>query len=270
MKKLTEKTVIEILWTGGFDSSFRVVQLSMLPVIIQPYYLSDQRPSENMELNAIEEISKKIKKKPATQCEILPLKYIKESERIIAKEISESYRQIRKNHYLGSQYDWLGCFASKHKGIELTIEKDDTAIKLINRLGRLLKIPDEFHGDYYVIDIENSSKEINSLFEHFHFPLASMTKLELKKKYIDWGYEDIMNLTWFCYSPIDGEPCGQCNPCKYTIKDGLKERFSKKALRRYWRRKYFSPVLKFESRIIKITKRVIGKIRSYSQRRGDK
>jgi len=102
----------------------------MLPVIIQPYYLSDQEPSEKMELNAIEEISKLIKKKPATQCELLPLKYIKGSERIIAEEISESYRQIRKNHYLGSQYDWLGCFASKHMGIELTIEKTITPINL--------------------------------------------------------------------------------------------------------------------------------------------
>jgi len=62
---LTEKKVIELLWSGGFDSSFRVTQLSMLPVIIQPYYLSDFRLSENMELNAIEEISKLLKQKPA-------------------------------------------------------------------------------------------------------------------------------------------------------------------------------------------------------------
>ena len=261
---------IEILWTGGFDSSFRVSQLSMLPVMIQPYYLSDQRPSENMELNAIEEISKIIKKKPATRCEILPLKYIKESERIISKEISESYWQIRKNHYLGTQYEWLGCFASKHKGIELTIEKDDTAIKLINRLGRLLKIPDELHGDYYIIDVEHSPKEINSLFEHFRFPLADMTKQEMKNKYIEWGCDDIMELTWFCYSPIDGKPCGQCNPCKYTIEDGLKERFSKKALRRYRKQKYFSPILKLESKILKITKKAIRKIRSYGQKLGDR
>ena len=242
----------------------------MLPVIIQPYYLSDQRPSENMELNAIEEISKIIKKKPATQCEILQLKYIKESERIIAKEISDSYRQIRKNYFLGSQYDWLGCFASNHRGIELTIEKDDTAIKLINKLGRLLKIADEFCGDYYIIDIEHSSKEIISLFEHFRFPIADMTKKVMKSKYIEWGCNDIMDLTWFCYSPIDGEPCGQCNPCRYTIEDGLNKRFSKKALRRYWTRKYFSSILKFESRILKIAKRVIGKIRYYCQRMGDK
>lgn len=260
------KKAIEILWTGGFDSTFRVVQLSMLPVIIQPYYLSDQRPSENMELNAIEEISKIIRMKPATHCEILPLKYIKECERIIAKEISESYRQIRKNHYLGSQYDWLGCFASNHRGIELTIEKDDIATKLINKLGRLLIVTDEFYGNFYIINTENSPKEIISLFENFHFPLADMTKLEMKSKYIEWGCEDIMNLTWFCYSPIDEEPCGKCNPCKYTIEDGLKERFSKKALRRYWMRKYLSPLLKLESRILKITKKVIRKIKSYSLR----
>ena len=36
------------LWTGGYDSSFRMVQLSKSNVMIQPYYLSDKRKCEKM------------------------------------------------------------------------------------------------------------------------------------------------------------------------------------------------------------------------------
>lgn len=33
--------IVNILWTGGLDSSFRVIELSQMEVIIQPYYIID-------------------------------------------------------------------------------------------------------------------------------------------------------------------------------------------------------------------------------------
>ena len=36
---------VKVLWTGGFDSTFRVTQLSRMDVEIEPYYLSDGRLS---------------------------------------------------------------------------------------------------------------------------------------------------------------------------------------------------------------------------------
>ena len=32
---------VHVLWTGGFDSSFRLVQLSKYQVNVQPYYVKD-------------------------------------------------------------------------------------------------------------------------------------------------------------------------------------------------------------------------------------
>ena len=49
--------IVEIFWTGGFDSTFRIVQLSRCNVTIQPYYISDNRKSEKNELKAIEQIT---------------------------------------------------------------------------------------------------------------------------------------------------------------------------------------------------------------------
>jgi hypothetical protein len=42
-----------------------------------------------------------------------------------------------------------------------------------------------------------------------------------------------MELTWFCHRPIRGEPCGVCNPCIYTIQEGLGVRVPASGRRRY-------------------------------------
>ena len=71
------------------------------------------------------------------------------------------------------------------------------------------------------------------LFGNQHFPLADYTKLQMKAEYSAMGLSDVIDKTWFCFTPIDGKPCGCCNPCKYTIEEGMTERFTKKALNRY-------------------------------------
>ena len=253
---MAEKKVIELLWTGGFDSTFRVVQLSMLPVRIQPYYIRDNRRSEGMELKAMEEISRSLKHKPVTQCEFLPLKLIQMDERVISQKITDAYERIKKQRHLGSQYDYMGRFASAHPGIELGVLKGDHWKDMVDKFGKLLLKSDKDIGEYYVVDTEHSDDNLNILFQHFRFPLASMTKLDLKKKYIDLGYEDIMLLTWFCHTPIGGEPCGKCIPCELAIDAGLKERFSNTALRRYWLHKFISPIKKIKSRLINKIKSV--------------
>jgi len=68
------KALVKVLWTGGFDSTYRMVELSRHDVIVQPYYLSDKiRRSKNLELRAMSEISEDIENDPGTRCRILPL-----------------------------------------------------------------------------------------------------------------------------------------------------------------------------------------------------
>ena len=248
---MAKMRTIKILWTGGFDSTFRIVQLSRLPVTIQPYYVANNRLSEKMELSAIKEIIEKIKAKPETQCRLLPPIYIQVNKYPGSEEVTEAFNKIKYHRHIGYQYEWLACFAKDHPGIEIGILVSSSWRKLLDLFGKLIVKSDEVIGDYYVVDTKHSSDDFNILFQNYHFPLAFMTKLDLKKKYIEWGCEDIMRLTWFCHSPIDGSPCGECNPCKQTIEDGFKERFSKKALRRYWKRKMFSPFKKIKKRVLR-------------------
>ncbi|MEE0675648.1 MAG: 7-cyano-7-deazaguanine synthase [Ruminococcus sp.] len=229
---MSNKREIEIFWTGGFDSSFRVCQLSRFDVTITPYYMSNKRPSEQRELNAINTIKEKLLKDPRTKATFNPLVYIPYESRKTNEAVTNAYNKLRKLEYLGNQYIFLGIFALEHKGIELSIQNGGNAKRFIQNHGTLIEVEDEC-GNYFVLDKENSEPECYELFGQYHFPIMAYTKKQIKQKYIEMGLEDIINDTWFCYLPINGKPCGFCNPCRYAIEQGMTERFTDAAIRRY-------------------------------------
>ena len=228
------KKTVEILWTGGYDSTFRIVQLSKLPVIVKPYYLQDNRGiCEEMELLAVKKITEIIKNKPGTQCDLLDLEIIPINKRIYDSEITRAYNKFKEQFGLGSQYEWLACFAKIHPGIELSLENcESPGSSALKKYVALKTINDPQTGKYSILDEEKSQKDAVVLFKDYHFPILDLTKLEMKDEYIRYGCEDVMNLTWFCFTPVNREPCGLCNPCKITINEGLRWRFSPAALKR--------------------------------------
>ena len=226
--------IVELLWTGGYDSTFRIVQLSKLPVVIKPYYLQDNRGiCEEKELQAINEISESLKNKPDTRCDLLDIEIVPIKDRTVDKDISAAYSKLQKQFNLGSQYEWLACFAKMHKGIEISLEKcESPSFRAFNKYIVLERINDPQIGEYLMVDENKSQKDTVILFKDYHFPIFEFTKLQMKDEYIRLGCEDIMNLTWFCFTPINGKPCGICNPCNITINEGLTWRFSESALKR--------------------------------------
>ena len=226
------KKQVEIFWTGGYDSTFRICQLSQKNVIIIPYYMS-QRSSEEYELNAINKIRNKLLNNKNTKAEIREIiivdgdKYLNED-----KQTNIAHEEILKKDFLGRQYIYLANFAKSHKGVELSIHKDDVAIRIINKYGSL-KIENSEYGEYFIIDRQQSNENIIKLFGDEHFPLAQYTKLQMRDEFIKMGLEDIIDDTWFCYHPIDGKPCGECLTCAFAIQEGMSFRFSEEALQRY-------------------------------------
>lgn len=235
-----EKKTINVFWTGGWDSTFRILQLSDKPVIIQPYYLKDNRKSEQQELDAIKNLTEKILALKATQCTINPLITLKVSEiekdlEITAayKQLFNEYKQVTNGEKLGTQYEWLARFSKNIDTLELGIEKDSRPSVVIEKFGEFEKKEDPFRGKYSIINKNKSSEVINKIFGNYHYPLLNFSKLQMKKIAEDLGYITIMNQTWFCHRPIHKKACGKCNPCMQTIEFGLKYRFSKIALIRY-------------------------------------
>ena len=231
---------INIFWTGGWDSTFRILQLAEKKVTIQPYYLKDNRKSEKLELNTIKILTEEILKLNTTKCEINELISIGVSEIENDNDITLSYEKIRKEfklisngQKLGSQYEWLARFSKNIDNLELGIEKGSKVIDIINTFGELKKNTKTTKGEYFFINEQNSSKDLIKVFGNYHYPLLNFSKLKMKKIAEKNGTIDLMNKTWFCHKPKNDQPCGGCNPCMQTIEFGLKYRFKNKALFRY-------------------------------------
>lgn len=247
---------VHVLWTGGFDSSFRLVQLSKYQVNVQPYYVKDNRLCEANELAAIAGIYKDIESNLETQCRLHPLKIYQVSEIEEDVRITESFKRLRAETGLGTQYDWLARLAKQIPGLELGLEKANSSIarKCIDKFGKVKKVTE---GDisFCILDGEHSSKDLINVFGQFHFPLPlfEKTKLEILQEYKKLGYEQTIRKTWFCHRPINNEPCGFCNPCVSTMQEGMGFRLSAEGRKRYKYRLFY----RTKSRLLGAAKRFI-------------
>lgn len=231
------KKQINILWTGGLDSTYRVLELSMQDVTIQPYYLASVNPSTDREIQTIRELTEALKRRNETKCELLPVKVI-DGETIASNEaIYHAWERLYEKTQLGSQYEFIARFAAQHNLIlELGIEKDPKE----STIQRCL----DLNGGAVVKDgcvmAHCDMEDMRLLFSNMRFPLPlfEMTKQDEIAKYKEWHAEEILSMIWFCYHPVNGKPCGLCDPCKTYIEVGLGSMIPRKRLVLYYIRKY--------------------------------
>jgi hypothetical protein len=212
----------KILWTGGWDSTFQLLHLLFSENrCVEPYYLLDEgRQSTGTELLAMKRIRKKIFEidEPAAAL-LLPTKYFAVSAIPSNPAITQAYDIIRNDNFIGTQYDWLPRFCEHHgiSRLQLCIHKDDKAAVVVEPLSsgtphdkRSCQIANKYVGTNEYI-----------LFKYFDFPILGLTKTDMASIASQRGWTPIMEMTCFCHRPIRGKPCGRCNPCKYTIEEGL-------------------------------------------------
>ena len=196
--------MINILWTGGWDSTFRVLQASLTQKLeVQPHYVVDpERPGSQMELDAIATISRRANARGAL---ILPLICINKADIPERQAITQALLEMRGEDNVGLQYDWLARYADTlGSPIELAIHKDDKAHALL----------------------AGQDPAQNAVFRYFQFPVFDMTKVEMQSIARREGFLDLLELSWFCHRPIHGRSCGVCGPCCYTRDEGLGHRIS--------------------------------------------
>lgn len=224
---------INILWTGGFDSTYRVCQLSLLEVEIQPFYIRLKRESEPYELKAIADITGVIRKNKATKCTLLPLAIINQDEILPDEDIKNSMKELCKRGRLGTQYDELTRFA-RQNGIKLEVGFELNPSTRVRGLfeGIMKKETIPLRGgevfEFLELDGDKCPKDVMNIFGNFRYglPLYWMTKLQVMDSYKEMGYEEVISLTWFCAHPLNGKPCGLCTPCEEAMLAHMNFRFS--------------------------------------------
>lgn len=227
-----------LLWTGGWDSTFRLLELLLVqrrPV--KTYYVAGRRRSTSVELPTMQRIAAQIPRAvPAARDLLAPTRIIDIDEVNADEEISACVARLRARSYLGAQYDVLARFASQARppgGLELTIHRGDRAALLL----RPHVVQHHEHHEF-VWRLKPQCLDADLLpFAAFSFPLMQRTKLQMQRIARRRGHAAIMEMTWFCHKPTpEGQPCGDCNPCRYTIEEGMGRRLPMRSRLRYHRR----------------------------------
>jgi 7-cyano-7-deazaguanine synthase in queuosine biosynthesis len=203
------KEPVKLLWTSGWDSTFQLLRLLLFEKKpVQPYYLiDDNRASHKAEIIAMDKIRQKLNELyPYTKDLLLPTEYYRVSEIAPDSDISEAFKRLTKNTFMGIQYEWLARYLSQFniKNIQLGIHKDDKANILRNK--------------------NEEGTDEQKIFGYYTFPLMGVSKLKMQETSKEQGWDNIMEMTWFCHKPKKNNPCGKCNPCRYTIEEGMARR----------------------------------------------
>jgi len=219
-----DKENVNLLWTGGWDSTFQLLQLLIIQRCqVTPFYLLDeQRMSTGVEILTIKRIKNRLLKDyPHTRELLQPTKFFSVADISPDSEITEAYQSILKEKFIGCQYDWIPRFC-KESGVtdmQLCIHRDDKAHFVLDKFVR--KNPSDCQE---VFQVDQKFEETNeyAVFRYFSFPIFQLSKIQMSAIAKKQGWENIMGLTWFCHAPrINMKPCGVCNPCLYTLQEGL-------------------------------------------------
>ena len=211
-----------VLWTGGWDSTFRVIQLYRLGATIQPIYVIDyNRISSSKELDVVEELSNSIPSKfSKSKGQILPLKIINRQDIPTNLFLKLIHKPLKTKNKIGKQYYWLACLAKKYKyeNLELSLHNED--LDKFFLLNQLIEFKDGKLGLNWKINPKKVGFSRKHLFANMTFPLVTITKPEMKTIAETHNFIDLMELTWFCHKS-NNKPCGKCNPCKQYVRDGF-------------------------------------------------
>jgi hypothetical protein len=202
MEQSSNETV-NLLWTGGWDTTFRLLQLLLLhKKKVQPYHIIDaDRLSTGAEIRAMRDIKKQLlERHPQAGARLLPTIFKDLADIPPNPGLAGAFKEIKKHSSLDRQYEWLANFCAETgiEEIELSVHRDDQACQVLQPFVEQTGAGDE---PDYRLDETASRSEVYALFHCFTFPLFSLTKLDMQATARKEGFEDLMHLTWFCRRP---------------------------------------------------------------------
>lgn len=227
-----------LLWTGGWDSTFHLLRLLLVYRIqVTPYYLlRERRPSTPIEIATMDRIRNALAMRhPHTRNALQPTRFFDVEHLAPSAAITDAYERTLQKTFLGRQYEWLAWFCAQEgiEEIELCIHRDDKAHAVIAPYVR--EVDGAGYRTYrfdlrHVAGAPADVADLALLFRHFGFPLFEVTKMEMAREATARGWQDLMEMTWFCHSPLrNQQPCGCCHPCLYTIEEGLGYRLPRRS-----------------------------------------
>jgi hypothetical protein len=234
---LQDSQPVHLLWTGGWDSTFRLLYLLIkLNKTVQPHYIIDaDRRSTSEELfvrNKIVDLM--VSRFPETKGRLCPSIFYDKTEIPDMPDVTASYARLRQCVPIGSQYEWMAkyCKMQGLQQVETCIHTGGTANKLLDPM--VVKT-EEVDDHYYSVDSQYKNTDEYNVFGYYRFPVYDVHKVDMEKVARDYGWMDMMKITYFCQRPMaDHSPCGRCHPCGMVMKEGMTWRMPLKSQIMYY------------------------------------
>jgi glutaredoxin len=228
MKESNHK--VDLFWTGGWDSTFRLIQLLMTTgSTVQPHYIVRHEDSTGTEISTMIKIRRAIVRTfPEVEPRFLPTVYTNEDLVGSYEDIDEQVSQVRERVKMNDQYPIMASYCR-----ERGIDKAEVSI---------IKVP-----GVDAVEWQKEHFQDAPAFRHFSFPVIHLSKVEILEIAREKGWEKIMYLTTFCRRPARTKPCGVCGPCTDAVMLGMGSRLPFRSrmkarllipFRKYWRNNY--------------------------------
>jgi 7-cyano-7-deazaguanine synthase in queuosine biosynthesis len=220
-----DRTPMHLLWTGGWDSTFQLMQLLLVHgEQVEPVYLIDPtRRSTDIELRTMDAIREAIVAQyPHVRGALRPTIYVRVDELAPDQDIENAWHRIRRTWPIGSQYAWLARFCKQRNLQNLELGAESTQHGASALLGEYNTETTARAGyTTYTLTPEARDGDVGVLFGACTFPLIRTTKLDMLGEAEARAWMPILRTTWFCHKPAGDRPCGICNPCQGVIDEGF-------------------------------------------------
>jgi hypothetical protein len=264
---MDQDTPVVLMWTGGWDSTFRLLQLLLqLRVPVAPLYmLDDTRASAPIEIRTMDGIRAALAEQhPHTRDLLRPTTVVPVRDLAPDPKVQRAFDRLAVKHAIGSQYGWLARYYRQRgvPGIEVACEHTPhgaSGVLIVRHIAA--QSPQGYNT--FLVNPNDPDPDIDTVFGGFAFPLIETTREDMLDfaRANDWV--SLMGRTWFCHRPTrNAEPCGLCNPCRANIEEGFGWRISR-------RRRALSAVYRYTLLPVrKGARRVLLHLRAMSSARG--
>lgn len=263
--------IVPIFWTGGWDSTFRLLDLIVHHrCTVQPIYVIDtERLSYKHELQTMELIKSELVKQHPDRARLLKETiFLNREDVLLHNNEQEHLATLRTVFTVGSQFAWLAAVSNAVglDNIELSHSEDDNKFIVGFARSHSTKVTLPCGASTHIMgnwEPTDAFEEGMQLFRGFAFPLIYTDTAEMERLANQHHFGEILEKSWTCQRPFRNQPCGVCNYCDRAIKGGKTAHFSKSAL---WRNKYrtiVNPILVFWNNphdgVSRIADRILGR-----------
>lgn len=225
IKKTMNTTPVQLLWTGGFDSTYRLLELLLVrKQSVQPHYVIDSsRNSTGVELLARDRIQQLMaERSPECRRLLLPTAYHGLTDIRPNAALARCYDEVRARLGMGRQHEWLAFLAEQENihNFEISGHWNDPAVTIISPF--LVEVRNPDGSTYHRVPEDCPNRSVFELFKYFQFPLLRLNKREILSRAREQGLLEYLQHTWYCHRPLHvdptrAKPCGTCNTCIHRI-----------------------------------------------------